>query len=331
MDLYINTPGTYVHIKDDMFEVRVPSGNKETPYNKHHFAAHKVRSIIMPRSAAFSTDAVFLALHNNIDILFMENNGSPAGRVWHSKHGSTTKIRKRQLEASLNGEGVFWTKQWIGAKINNQVDLLKDLKKHRSLQGELIDSTVNELLSYKTKVDEITATKIDDIDETLRGWEGTAGRLYFQTLSELIPPKYKFNGRSYRPAKDAFNACLNYCYGILYGKVEKALIIAGIDPYLGFMHRDDYNQKSMVFDFIEPFRAFADEAVFKFFSSKTVRDSFFSPIANGISLNAEGKPVIIETFNQHFDENQVRFKGRNLTRHHIIQLEAHSFANQLIK
>ena len=32
------------------------------------------------------------------------------------------------------------------------------------------------------------------------------------------------------PAKDEFNTLLNYAYGILYSKVEKACIIAGLEP-----------------------------------------------------------------------------------------------------
>jgi CRISPR-associated endonuclease Cas1 len=71
-----------------------------------------------------------------------------------------------------------------------------------------------------------------------------------------------FKGRSSRPAEDPFNAFLNYAYGVLYSRVEKALIIAGVDPFVGFMHRDDYNMKSMVFDFIEPYRIYAEETVF---------------------------------------------------------------------
>jgi CRISPR-associated protein Cas1 len=134
-----------------------------------------------------------------------------------------------------------------------------------------------------------------------------------------------------RPAQDAFNAFLNYAYGILYSKVEKVLIVAGLDPYVGFLHRDDYNQLSMVFDFIEPYRAYADEVVFRLFSGKKVNKAHTDTLANGLSLNAEGKALLVTAFNNFMEEDPIRHRGRNLARSHVIQLDAHQFANSLIE
>ena len=111
MQIYLNTYGTYLHVKDEMFEIRVPVKDGEP--EKKHIAAPKISSIILTTSAALSTDAVKLALTNNIDIIFTHADGHPMGRIWHSKLGSTTKIRKRQLEASLGKEAVTFTKAWI--------------------------------------------------------------------------------------------------------------------------------------------------------------------------------------------------------------------------
>ena len=47
-------------------------------------------------------------------------------------------------------------------------------------------------------------------------------------------------------------------------------MLADLDPYVGFMLRDDYNQLSMVYNFIEPYRSFADEFVFRLFTGKNV-------------------------------------------------------------
>lgn len=102
MQLYINTYGAYVHLKDETFEIRVR--DKETnEVKKHHFAASKVTGIILTTGASLSTDAIRLAIMNNVDIVITEKDGHPLGCVWHSKLGSTTKIRKCQLEASMNG------------------------------------------------------------------------------------------------------------------------------------------------------------------------------------------------------------------------------------
>jgi hypothetical protein len=47
---------------------------------------------------------------------------------------------------------------------------------------------------------------------------------------------------------------LNYGYGVLYSLVEKACIYAGLDPFVGFLHTDNYVKKSLVFDLLEPYR-----------------------------------------------------------------------------
>lgn len=325
MQIHINTYGTYLHIKDQMFEIKLPENQ-----GKHHIAAHKVKSIWLSKGTVLSTEAVFLAVKNNIDIIFLEWDGHPIGRIWHCKLGSTTLIRKKQLEASLDNRALNYTRDWLGRKIENQIDFLKDLKKHRMEQASLFDSNAEKINDFKNKIKNIKAESLDHISDQLRAWEGNAGKYYFSTLSDILPRQYQFDGRSTRPALDEFNAFLNYAYGILYSRVEKSLLIAGIEPYLGFLHRDDYNHKSMVFDFIEPYRIFAEKPTFHLFSGKKVKKDHTETIANGIRVTKEGKALIIENFNKYFDEEKVRYKNKNQSRANIIQYEAHKFANELI-
>lgn len=329
MQIYLNSYGTYLHVKDDMFEIKIP--NKDAEPTKQHIAAHKISSIIMSVSAALSTDAVRLALINNIDIIFTQSDGHPMGRIWHSKLGSTTRIRKRQLEASLAEEGVNWTKLWIEQKMNNQLEFIKDLKKHRPQMVDYLSDKIQRIEQLNLSLNSLQANKIDEIAETIRGLEGTAGRLYFETICYVLPEQYQFSGRSMRPAKDAYNAFLNYGFGTLYSRVEKCLMIAGLDPYVGFLHRDDYNQKSMVFDFIEPYRTFVETTVFRLCSSKKINKSHTDEITNGVTLNKQGKELLITALNNYMDGDPIRYKGRNQTRSNAMQQDAHHFANDLIK
>ncbi|MEZ4826493.1 MAG: CRISPR-associated endonuclease Cas1 [Bacteroidia bacterium] len=328
MDIFIDTPGTYVHVKDEMFEIRK---KKDGQVEKHSFAAHKVRTIQMTRGIALSSDAVALALKHNVDMLFLASDGQPVGRVWHSKLGSTTKIRKEQLVASMNADGVMWVKNWLEKKLEAQIGFLKDLKKHRDGMRDFLDEKVSGIEKMKQSIMSAEADTLSEISESIRGWEGTAGRMYFEALSKIMPAPYGFEGRSRRPALDPFNAFLNYAYGMLYGTVEKSLIIAGLDPYLGFLHRDDYNQKSLVFDFIEPYRIYAERVVVRLFSGKKVNQSHTEKLTNGYSLGKEGKPVLVQAFQQYMLEEKIRHQGRNLSRSHAIQLDAHAFSNSLIK
>ncbi|GAB2797146.1 CRISPR-associated endonuclease Cas1 [Rhabdobacter roseus] len=328
MQLHINTYGAYVHVKDDMFEVRVRDEKKEI--QKKHYSAQKVTALWLATGTALSTDAVRLAMTYNVDIVFLEQDGDPFGRVWHSKLGSTTKIRKAQLEASVGAAGLHWVKQWLGRKLDNQLELIKDLKKHRPQHAAFLNDKIARIEALSVSIQTQEAARVAEVADTLRGLEGTAGRLYFETLSYVLPEGYTFQGRSMRPARDAFNAFLNYGYGILYSKIEKTLIVAGVDPYLGFLHRDDYNQLSMVFDFIEPYRTYVDEVVFRLFSAKKVNKAHVDPLAQGVTLNKEGKALLVTTLNEFLDGQPIRHGGRNLPRSLAIQHDAHHFANTLI-
>ena len=109
------------------------------------------------------------------------------------------------------------------------------------------------------------------------------------------------------------------------------MIIAGLDPYLGYLHRDDYNQLSFVYDFIEPYRIYAISVVFKLFSAKKVKQSHTEKINNGYALNKEGKGLLIDAYNNFMDNESIRYKGRNQTRNNIILYDAHRYANSLIE
>lgn len=328
MQLYITTFGSFLHIKDGMFQVKYTEDGEKI---KKKIPPKKVSAIVMDRGTSLTYEAVKTALEHNIDIVFAEGDGAPIGRVWHSKLGSTTKIRKRQLEASLNAEAVEWVKTWVTAKINNQIDFVKELKKHRTAKADQIDDVLAKMESLSDKVRNLTGGVITDISDTLRGYEGTAGRFYFQLLSSLLVKEHQFKGRSYRPAEDPFNAFLNYGYGILYSRIERCIMIAGLDPYVGFLHRDDYNQTSFVFDFIEPYRPFVDLTVYRLFSGKKVNGDHFLEIKNGVGLTKEGKKLIVESFIKRFDTDKIRYRGRNQTRMNAIQMDAHAFANKLIE
>jgi len=328
MQLYITTFGSFLHIKDGMFQVQYTEDGEKV---KKKIPAKKVTSIILDKGTSLTYEAVKTALSHNIDIVFAEGDGAPIGRVWHSKLGSTTRIRKRQLEASMNAECIPWIKTWVTDKVSSQIDFIKDLKRHRQAKKDEIDNVLNKIESIIEKIEALDGDTIEDIAGTIRGYEGTAGRYYFGLLSSLLSKEYQFKGRSYRPAEDPFNAFLNYGYGILYSRIEKCIMIAGLDPYVGFLHRDDYNQTSFVFDFIEPYRPFVDLTVYRLFSGKKVNRDHYREITNGIGLTKEGKKLIVENFIQRFDVDKIRYRGRNQSRMNAIQQDAHTFANKLIE
>jgi len=95
--------------------------------------------------------------------------------------------------------------------------------------------------------------------ETLRGIEGYAAKVYFQSLSFMNRSALPFNGRSLRPPNDPINAMLSLGYVLLCTELTNLLDAAGLDPYLGFYHEptssEGTNSKpALALDLLEPLR-----------------------------------------------------------------------------
>jgi len=322
MQLVINTYGSYLRKNGECFLVK----NEDKVFE---VSVRKVDSIMITTSAYLSTDALKMAIENNIDVIFLDEFGDPYGRVWHSKLGSTVLIRRKQLEISSVKEGFELAKGWILKKIENQIDFVERLARPREDKAERLKELAEGLKEAKERIANLAGT-VDERRGTVMALEGAAGKIYFDSLSYVMPERFKFEGRSRNPAKDEFNAMLNYGYGVLYSTVEKACIIAGLDPYIGFLHTDNYNKKSLVFDLIEMFRIFAEETVTYLFSGRKVKVEYFDEAKGGFTLNKDGKAVLIEALNKTLDET-VRHRGRNIQKRNMIQFDCHAIANGLIK
>jgi len=322
MQLVINTPGTFITQRNECFCLK----QKERQFD---ISPLKVEGIVISNQAMITSQAVVMALEHNIDIIFLDGHGDPIGRIWFAKMGSTALIRRKQIEAMDSPLGTELVSQMVGQKLDNQIAFLKKLMYARPGREAAFKTPVERITRAREDLQRDGNDSLEDVRNRLMGIEGTAGRNYFQCLSKVMPEKYRFDGRSRRPAHDPFNACLNYCYGMLYGLVEKACILSGLDPYVGFLHTDNYNKKSLVFDMIEPFRIFGDQTTVYLFTGKKMRDDYFDGDGNAVSLNDRGKPVVVEAMNRHMDET-VRYRRRNVKRRHIIQHEAHRMANILL-
>lgn len=98
------------------------------------------------------------------------------------------------------------------------------------------------------------ATCTTEIRERLLGLEGRAAKKYWTGVRLTVNVGSDWPGRKGRGATDPVNSSLNYGYGILYSQIERAIVLAGLDPYAGFVHVDRPGKPSLVLDLIEEFR-----------------------------------------------------------------------------
>lgn len=323
MELIINSFGTSIGRKQDNFLIVSEDGKQEIP-------SVGISSIQLSKGAQITSDAVLLAIEKEIEVLFVDKMGNPMGRIWSPKYGSISTIRKGQLNFVFSKDAVEWIKGIITKKIENQQALMLMLKESNiEINTDIILKSVNRLEDYRMKVNQIEGDVISDIAPTIRGWEGLSSKIYFQTLNYYIPEKYQFAMRSQHPAMDVVNALLNYGYGSLYNKIEGALIKAGIDPYLGVMHRDNYNRPVLVYDVIEIYRIWVDYVVYSLVIQDIISDDFFSVREDGSYwLENLGKRILIQSLNDYMNDLIV-LDGVSRSRINHIVLYAQSLAQRM--
>lgn len=324
MELILNTYGAYLLKHNNAFAVVTKDGKQVIP-------PEKIKAIYISRGIKLSSDAALLALRHGIDLLFTGKSGEPEGRLWSGKFGSISVLRRKQLDFTFSKEAVVWIKKLIFAKMDRQVAILLSLQTNQPETEALKDKTIRRISDYQTKVNTLNAEFVNEIAPTLRGWEGAASKIYFECISAHLPQQYRFKNRSQHPATDAFNCLLNYGYGILYGKVEGALIRSGLDPYIGIFHREDYNRPVLVFDVIELFRVWIDFIAIRLCAEECVTTDWFEINPDGsVWLAALGKRILIQSVNDYLDEIIV-LDGTSRTRSTHITLEARNLASLIMK
>lgn len=321
MQLVINKHGASLKVKDGQFCVRYDGECQMIPIPK-------VKSILLNPTCVISAEAIARAVEREIDILFLERNGKPYARIWSPKYGSISTIRKNQLFFSQSQAGVEWVRGILTDKIDNQCALLISLNRPDFSTEAEINDAVDKLKKYREKIATLKADKMEEVAGSFRGWEGNASRIYFGCISLHLPEAYRFERRSKRPAEDMFNCLINYAYGMLYQTIEGALIKAGIDPYIGVMHRDEYNRPVMVYDLIERYRVWAEYPVIDLCRQQVVFPEFFDIEEGEFWLNDQGKRILIQSVNDYMDEVITVSRITRSRRYHI-QLYAENLATDL--
>lgn len=334
MDIYLQSFGARLRVKDGIFELTAPDITGANRHTIASYPAHEVSSILLQPGTSVSSDALLLALQKGTDILVLDKFGEPQGRLFSNRPSSTLLIWKNQLSIAITHEAIGFAKGWIEEKIIARLALLNELKKHRNADKIALikdaESQIIHLLAKFRAIKITAAQNLSQIAQSIRAYEGNIGKIFFNTLSNLLPEVYRFSSKDQRPATDLFFAFLFYGYGILYRHVEKALHLAGVHPYIGFFHTDSYQHKSMVYDFIEPYRVWVESIVFKLFSRKQLSMQQVNILPNnGLLLRDDARRLVSDAVALQLTEEKKIHRGRSCPLGLYLQEAAVEFATTL--
>jgi CRISPR-associated protein Cas1 len=209
--------------------------------------------IIASSRVSITAAAIRRAAEMGIDIVVLGARGHPVARLFTPTPSRTVAARLGQYEARHTGLSRLIAGELVAAKIWNQGQVLKYLSRLRGLPevgeaGYHLDTLVAE--AHEAVREEA------GWEERLRSVEARAARVYWQSIALAVPRELGFHGRD-QDAPDPLNSALNYGYAILYATCEKALTLAGLDPYIGLYHVDKSGRPSLALDFMEPYRPIA--------------------------------------------------------------------------
>ena len=276
-----------------------------------------------------STPLLRLCGEKGLTVSLFSSSGRIIGRFEGPATGNVL-LRRDQHRLSLDpGTRLAIATRFVFGKVaNSRTVTLRGARDHGDPQGRLGEAAVV-LRRILRRVEQAR-----DLDE-LRGMEGEAGRVYFQTFDSLITRgerEFEFRSRSRRPPRNRTNALLSFSYGILYHDLRSACEGVGLDPQVGFLHSDRPGRASLALDLMEEFRApVADRAVLTVVNRRQVSSADFDVRPGGsVHMNEAARKALIVTYQKRKQENLNHpFLGEQTTVGLLPHLQARLLARHL--
>lgn len=273
--LFVTTQGAYLSKKGDTLEVR---HEQET---KLRVPIHTLGSIVCFGNVTCSPFLMGLCGEKDVTISLLTENGRFLARVQGPISGNVL-LRKEQYKRSEDaGQVLQVARAVVMAKVANaRVVLQRALRDHlESLDERALTGAVRALNEDLEELRNATSTDI------ARGIEGHAANHYFSVFDHLITAdkeNFFFRGRNRRPPMDNVNALLSFLYTLLVHDVTSALESVGLDPAVGFLHRDRPGRPSLALDLMEELRAYlADRLALSLINRQQIKAKGFRKTESG--------------------------------------------------
>jgi CRISPR-associated protein Cas1 len=266
-----------------------------------------------------------------VAISFHTERGRFLARVHGFTPGNVLLRREQYRRAdSVEGSAAIARSMILGKIANARTVLLRAARDHpdRTDGAALQRATVH---LDRCLGDALTPGDLD----TLRGVEGEAARVYFGAFDHLITAQkadFTFHERSRRPPLDNVNALLSFLYAMLAHDLRAACESAGLDPAVGFLHRDRPGRPGLALDLMEEFRPFfADRLALSLINRKQVQASGFGKTSSGgIQMDDDTRKTVLVAYQKRKQE-EIRhpFLGDQTTVGLLPHLQARLLARHL--
>lgn len=276
--LYVTTQGAYLNKEGETVAVNI---ERET---RLRLPVHTLSSIVCFGQVTCSPFLLGHCASNDVSVSFMTTYGKFLARVQGPVAGNVLLRREQYRQADDLRASARLARMFVLGKVSNCRTVMgRVLRDHSTkVDADTIGLTVKQFSKIAQKL-----LHEDDLDN-VRGIEGQAANIYFGLFDDLIVAQktdFVFSGRSRRPPLDRVNCLLSFLYSLLYHDARSALETVGLDPAVGFLHRDRPGRLSLALDLMEEFRpVLADRLALSLINRSQVREKGFKVTESGAVL-----------------------------------------------
>lgn len=289
--LYVTSPDKYLSLDGE--NIVVLADRKEIG----RVPLHNLEGIITFGHTGASPALMGYCAKNNIHLAFLSRNGRFLAEVTGEVRGNVT-LRKTQYRISDDELcSAEIAKNMIIGKVYNCRWILERAVRDHS------DRVDVERLKKSSLFLQDTLCNLEDCNdlEQIRGFEGNAASNYFDVFDDLIlrnKESFYFKNRNRKPPLDNVNAMLSFTYTLLANMTSAALSSAGLDPYVGFLHRDRPGRISLALDLMEELRpVMADRFVLTMVNKQMITPEDFIRKENGaVILKDDARKHVIDAW-----------------------------------
>ncbi len=240
-----------------------------------------------------------LCAEHGVTLSFLTENGRFLARVQGPTSGNVLLRREQYRRSDDPTATVHIARNIVAGKIaNSRAVLQRTLRDHPETADRGVEQAVHELARLL-----VQTARTNAVVDSLRGWEGMAANIYFAVFDHMITQQkgpFRFESRSRRPPLDNVNALLSFIYTLLAHDVASALEGVGLDPQVGYLHRDRPGRPGLALDLMEELRAFlADRLVLSLINRQQVKSSGFKTTeSGGVTMDDETRKTVLVAYQE---------------------------------
>ena len=326
--LYVTSVGA--HLRKDGENAVIRVGDEE----RGRVPVHLLGAIVCFGSIGVSPALMGHCAEKGVRLSFLERSGRFLARVEGPTSGNVL-LRRGQYRAADDENATSEVVRGIviGKLLNQRAVVRRAVRDHGSDHSEAVaerlDRCVRRLTDGSRRSVRASST------DSLRGIEGEGARAYWEVFDDLIRgdrPTFVFAQRSKRPPLDPVNTLLSFLYALLANDYRSAVETVGLDPAVGFLHRERPGRPSLALDLMEELRpVLADRLALSLINRRQLSGKDFETAVSGaVSLGDEGRKKVLVAYQERKkDELMHPFLGERTTLGLVPFLQANLLARRL--